>query len=91
MREIDITARGGTFTDRTAAAKEKSVADRRSSKPLELLAAQECGKPKPPVRVEAQRGSAKQLNPMPWCKHPAASAFGRLCTDQLKAWRRTKS
>ena len=79
MRETDITARGGTFTDRTAA------------KPLELLAAKECGKPKPPVRVEAQRGSAKQLNPMPWCKHPAASAFGRLCTDQLKAWRRTKS
>lgn len=30
---------------------------------------------------------AKSLNPMPWCKHPAVSTFGKLCSDQLKAYK----
>jgi hypothetical protein len=30
---------------------------------------------------------AKSLNPTPWCKHPAAADFGKLCRDQLKAYK----
>jgi len=88
MREMNMTARECRLTGRIAASTEKSLAERGPANRLAPVAAQMRGKAKPPVLLAVQRGNASQLNPMPWCKHPAASAFGRLCTDQLKAWTR---
>lgn len=59
----------------------------RPASPLTLVATQEDGTAKSPELVATRRKRSRQVNPMPWCKHPAASGFGRLCTDQLKAYK----
>jgi len=43
------------------------------------------GRRAPQKRVMGR--SAKSHDPMPWCKHPSASTFGRLCSEQLKAYK----
>jgi hypothetical protein len=59
----------------------------RPAKALPLVAAQERGIAKSSGLAATQRKRRSQANPMPWCRHPAAADFGKLCTDQLKAYR----
>jgi len=78
MREMNIIARVGTVAGRVATSVETSDTDRGQARLADAFAA-------PPKRGPRRR--AKSLNPMPWCKHPAASTFGKLCTDQLRAYK----
>ena len=78
MRETNITVRIGTLAGRVAASVEASDADRGQARLADVFAA-------PQKRGTGRR--AKSLNPMPWCKPPAASTFGKLCTEQLKAYK----
>jgi hypothetical protein len=75
MRKIDINARVESAASRVAARVDTSAADRGGAAPAEGFA------------VPQKRGTGRSANPMPWCKHSAASSFGRLCSDQLKAYK----
>jgi hypothetical protein len=78
MRKIDINARVGSAAGRVAARADTSEADRGQGVLAEGFAA--------PQKRGTGR-SAKPQNPMPWCKHSATSGFGRLCSEQLKAYK----
>jgi hypothetical protein len=87
MREMNITATVGTLTGRVVASTEASVADRKlAALAAAFTAPKKRGRAKPPA-LAARGEKPRPLNPMPWCKHPAASDFGRLCTDQLKVYK----
>ena len=78
MREMNVTARVGSLTGRGAASVVASDVDHGKARLADAFTA---------PKKRGHRRRAKSLNPMPWCKHPAASTFGKLCTDQLKAYK----